>query len=992
MPAGAPFLPELARGLENRFGDRLQDALILLPTRRAVRELSEIFTGDSGAKILPRMRPLADIDPDEPPFEPGYLTGLVEPAMPGAQRRFELARLIGQKHKASGDAIDPSAMLALADPLIAILDDAAMEEVGLEGLVKLAEIKDLAAKHFENAATFYEILQLHWPQHLAATGMMEPMARRVALLNALTGLWEQKPPDHPVIIAGSTGTLGATARLMRCVSQMTDGLLILPGLDRNMPETAWNKIHLKKDYEAGIDVTSEHPQFSLKKLLSVLGLDWKNIPNWNKLPIENARRDLIAEALVPADATADWPARIENLSARAAYDDFFDEALKGLSIIEARTDDEEALAIALIMREAVENKQKTAALITPDPALARRVKARLRRWHINVDYSQGEPLEETATGSFLASILRLAESPEVAVNIAALFKHDLTTLGAEFGEKRRQWLALEKQSFRKTKKAASGMKQPLIQELMSGIETLATDENLSADIWTSRLIEAAELIASSDDTSGAARLWRDDAGEKAAALTQEILAYGDILGTMSLSDFYRLFGMLMRSKVVRPRYGTHPRLQILGPLEARMLTADTIILGSLNESVWPAKPTVQPFLSRGMREAMGLSLPERRLGLAAHDFQQLASSSRVILTRAQRSEDGPRVASRWLWRLQTLINGVPDIDQTKAFETEQPYLEWARHLDFVAPGDVTEAGRPAPKPDPKHRWPKGRQLSVTKIKTWVRDPYAIYARYILGLKPLDDLSAIMGPREFGNALHNGIENFTKTFKEGLPRDAEDKLAAELEKSYLEAGFEDFHLAKERTRLQRVATDLVAWIKDRADERREGVWAEVQGEWMVPEADFKLIGKPDLLEKAYDGITVVDYKTGALPSIKVVRAGFDPQLPLLGAMIEGDVFADKLGKDKTVKDLRYVRIKGSGKSKEFEQSLVLPPGKTKAPADEYITNAITDLKALIRAFDQADTAYHSQPRAKYQDDYGDYDHLARRGEWAKLGNPDTGGGQ
>ena len=403
MPSGAAFLPSLAKGLREIYGERLQDALILLPTRRAVRALGDAFVGDSGASLLPRMRPLADINPEEPPFEPGELVGLVKPAIDPMQRRFEMAQIIGRYHKNISDLpLDPAGALALADPLIAILDDAAMEEADISGITELEEIKDFAAVHFQNAITLYKIIQDYWPQRLADLDLMEPFARRVALLNALTDIWVKEPPKYPVIIAGSTGTLGASARLMRCVARLEEGMVILPGLE-NLKTVSWDKIG------------PQHPQNSLKQLIEIIGIDRVEVKQWDYISPPNtldARRRIISEALVPVQDTGDWPGRIKTIRESAAKGVHpFTQALEGLSVIEAANDEEEALTIALIMREVLETPDKTAALVTPDPALARRVKARLRRWSVNVDYSQGQPLEETALGSYLARLMALAIDP-----------------------------------------------------------------------------------------------------------------------------------------------------------------------------------------------------------------------------------------------------------------------------------------------------------------------------------------------------------------------------------------------------------------------------------------------------------------------------------------------------------------------------------------------------------------------------------------------------
>jgi len=981
IPAGAQFLQILARELEEQFGNRLNDALILLPTRRAVRELAQIMTGETGARILPRMRPLGDIDPDEPPFEPGYLTGLVKPAMPFIQRKFQLAKLVAQMHKAKGEVLDPAAQLALAEPLIAILDDAAMEEIGLSAGSKLDDIKAMAAKHFQDAARFYEILQTHWPKHLVAQNQMEGMARRVALLNALTQLWETAPPQHPVIIAGSTGTLAANARLMGCVSQLENGLIVLPGLDKNLKQSEWDGIRLKKVVtpDRVLDATPEHPQFALKKLIAHLQVDREVVPTLGDENIgRNPRLALISEALVPADETAGWPDRIKTMTEGSENKNFFHNALKGLSIIENRTDDEEAMTIALIMREAVDDNDKTVALVTPDPSLARRVKARLRRWDINVDYTQGEPLEETSIGSFLMGILGLAMSPDSPLEMANVFKHSMTAFGQTSGEVRQHWSQLEKRKFRSDlEQARKGMTDESLQIWLESFKPLQRADLIGVPEWADRLTELSELIAATDTEPGAARLWREDAGEKAASLIKDLKAYGIEFGLIDLEGFSKLFGKLMRGRVVRARYGTHPRLQILGPLEARMLTADTIILGGLNEGIWPARPPHRPFLSRGMRAELGLSLPERRLGLAAHDFQQLASNPNVILTRAQRSEDGPRVASRWLWRLQTLVKGGLGEQADKALSPDNPYHLWARYIDYVAPNEVAPAEPPAPTPDVEKRWPKGRKLSVTKIKTWIRDPYAIYGQYVLGLRPLGSLSAVAGPREYGNALHKGIELFIKQYKQVLPNNAAEKLRDTLKAEFVAHGFDPIYLARESVRLERVAVDLIEILKARNFEQADDVMSEIRDEMILGDVDFLLTGQPDLIEKVRGEYTVFDFKTGNPPKAKVVKAGFDPQMPLLAAMVEAGAF--KGVKPGPVVDMQYIRIKGAGEGQTQASSIV-----GKENIDEYQADALHNLKKLITEFDKETTAYHSQPRVQYKNDYGDYDLLARRAEWAKLG--------
>jgi len=981
MPSGVPFLPNLARGLKTQFGAGLQDALILLPTRRAVRELSDILIEDKGAALLPRMRPLADINPEEPPFEPGELAGLITPQMPAMQRRFEMARLVRRYHGMTSDLpLDIAGAVAMADPVLSILDDAAMEEVEMSSLAELEEIKAFAAEHFQNAAELYKIIQYYWPERLSETGQMEPMARRVALLKALTDLWMETPPDYPIIIAGSTGTLGATARLMRCVAHQKDGLVVLPGL-RNLPDEAWK------------NVNEQHSQYSLKKLIATIGIDRGDVKTWPGAHTGSprhlaSRRVVISESLVPVQSTGDWPGRIALIRQGDMQKDPFVEALTGLSLIETRTEDEEALTIALILRETLEIPGKTAALVTPDPALARRVKARMRRWQVDIDYSQGEPLEETGLGTFLSLVADIVASPEDPVLLSSLFKHSLTAMGRPASQAAQDWGAYEYQLRRRRDPGKAIERSSVHKELAEQLSAIRpVSENLSVKQWILHLITLTQFLAATPEQPGEDRLWVGDAGEKAAALLEDVMAYSDGLGDISAVEFSRFLGQLMRGTVVRPRFGTHPRISILGPLEARMLEADLIILGGLNEGIWPARPLVEPFLSRGMRVKLGLSLPERRFGLSAHDFAELASNPDVILTRAERSADGPMVASRWIWRLKTLVKGALDDHAHAQLFDRDHYLAWARQLDEVDPNAVNPADRPEPAPPLSARWPGGKpQLSVTQIKTWIRDPYSIYAKKVLRLDPLNDLDSRPAQAEFGSALHEALEHYV----EGLGTDQPEvsAIVSAFETALARFGFEAFQIAKDRARLRKIAANITDWIIKRRGQGWDVAAVEKRARHSFKDFEFTLTCKADLIERNPSGYAILDYKTGVPPSVKVLNAGFEPQLPLTGYLVEQGAF--ETVPKASVSQLGYIRLKGTGADK-VENIVTKPDAKHGQVSEDYIQDAVDNLKHLVEYFQDPDSIYHSQPRIQYSHDYGDYDLLARRAEWAALGKEEGGHG-
>ena len=986
MPAGVPFLRCLAEGLAAHLGERLPDALILLPTRRAVRELGNAFVeaGVLGARatLLPRMRPIADIDTDDITYEPGALLADMGPTIPPLQRRFELARLASLYHQRASDIpVSAANAIALAEPLCAILDDAAMEEARLPDHDKLEEMRAMSAEHFQHTSVFYEVLRSFWPQRLAELNLMDPKVRQVTMLDALRIQWETEPPDYPVIVAGSTGTLAATRRLIATVRQLPQGLVVLPGVDLNLREdAAW----------ANIDI--QHPQSSLKQLLDAMGLDREDIHIWPCASAHEddqmrARRRIISEALVPVEAAQDWPARIARMKAGGID---VAGAVEGLSLIEARHDEEEALAIALILREALEDPDKTAALVTPDSGLARRVRTRLARWGVEVDFSQGQPLEETALGAYLAGLVRLATDPGSPVDLAYVCKHRLTGLGRAEGDVREDWLEAEPAFRGKRPDETERAGIPCVRDLTRALQQLTDIETARPDGWARALVRTVEDIARTDVLSGAERLWSGEAGEAAASLLEDIIQFGDLLDPVDADGFHALLLGLMRERVVRISRGTHPRLAILGPLEARMLSADMLVLGGLNEGTWPALPSPTPYLSREMRQELGLSLPERRFGLSAHDFAQSASHRRVVLTRSQRTSDGPAVASRWVWRLKTLLRGALGDAWEAAVAPQRPYLDWARAMDVCPPEEITTLSAPAPCPPVEARWPNGRRLSVTKIRTWVRDPYSIYARNILGLQPLDPLDVGTEARDWGTMIHDALETFFNRFPEDLPAHAADELSLTLETKLTEYGFPVTELARERPRMRRMAAKVVDWARARREAGWRLVGSEMVGRARFEDMDFELTTFADHIEAGPNGYGVVDFKTGAPPSVKVVEAGFDLQLPLTALILAEGRMTPKGDRDAALApgetvDMIYGRVRGTD-DHDIAHDMVNAGNMSAAEMRQFARDT---LKALVAEFDKPDTPYHSQPRRQYTNDWGDYDDLARRGEWATAGD-DPGG--
>ncbi len=961
IPPGLPFADTLAAHLLTESGGdplRLAEMEVLLPTRRACRALSDAFLRLSGGRplLLPRLRPLGDMDEEELELASADPLDLA-PAVPPLERRLILARLVmAMAGGRGGNPPSPDQAARLAGELGRLLDAVQTERLDLARLDGLVPA-DYAA-HWQITLDFLKILTREWPKILAERGVLDGEDRLDRVMTAQIEAWRARPPGHPIIAAGSTGSRPATADLLAAVAGLPRGRVVLPGLDQALDEASWRALD------------PAHPQFGLKHLLLRLGVERAEVRPLTAEPDPRAARlRLLAEALRPA-ATCDAWRDLPPLPA---------ETLAGLSRLDAPGPREEAGAIAMMLREALETPGRTAALVTPDRALARRVAGELERWGIRIDDSAGRPLGLTEPGAFLRLAAEMVADAFAPHPTLACLKHPLAAAGRDAGTCRALVRRLEIAALRGPRPApgtaglASAVKDKRVAALLADLEALAApfaallnrDQAPLAELVRAHM-EFAEGLAADDRLPGPARLWAGEAGEAAARFAAELATAAPALGAIAGRRYPALFEELMAGAVARTAWDHHPRLHIWGPLEARLQHADLLILGGLNEGTWPAPPEADPWMSRPMRQAFGLAPPERRIGLAAHDFAQGFGAPRVVLTRSARVDGTPTVPSRWLMRLDTVM----DACGLGFDEDAGQWLDWHGLLD--RPGAWARPAPPAPRPPVTAR---PRQLSVTAVETWMRDPYAIYARHILGLKALDPIDADPGAAEYGSMVHLALEHFLKAYPAALPADAEAELLAIGKDVFADAVASPAVWAFWWPRFRAVAR----WVAGQERKRRPDIrrsHAEVAGvlDMDAPAGPFRLTAKADRIDALRDGaLALVDYKTGQPPGVREVAAGYAPQLPLEAAIARHGGFEGIAAAEPA--HLLYWRLKG-GEDGGEERDAGDDPSRL---ADE----ALAGLKALVAAFDDEATPYAARPHPERAPKYSDYLHLARVREWASA---------
>ncbi len=1036
VPPGEPFLLALARAilsgdLPSAGGKKpdplsLPDVTLLLPTRRAARAAQDAFLQASGAKalLMPRVRPISDGEEDL-----SLLAGLATLGGLGAsaldlplavtplERTLTLMQLV-QYWRETLAASDPDTEAAanntpaqaanLAAELANLMDEIERENVALAGIKQL--VPDSYSAHWQKTVDFLKIVTEFWPARLAERGTVSAVSRRNHMILAEAKRLTDAPLAGPVIIAGVTGSIPATVTLMRAVASLPHGAIVLPALDTDLDEDSWQAI---------VPVHPEHPQYGLKKLLDALGVkrqDVVELPGLAPSQVRAARNALISEALRPAATTGRWHAFTAGADKPAIA-----AALAGVSLIEAPNAQDEAEVVALILREAVETPGRTAALVSPDRLLARRVAVRLEAWGIRVDDSAGRPFGKTVPGTFLQLVIGAVDSAFAPADVMALLKHPLCRAGLKAFDIRRFGRALEIAAFRapylgrgldgvsaaleksqrdraedKRQSAAASRLwdddlagardvvarlQEAFAPLMALYDTQQTHPlrafahaHVEAAEALARVPEMLDLKAPSEAALKAAQepaanpLWQGEAGDVAdqffVALLDETMPSPEIRAR----DYADLYSSLLARENVRERNAVHPRVSIWGPFEARLQQPDVMILGSLNEGTWPEAAEPGAWLNRPMRQELGLPSPEEDAGRAAHDFLSLLGAQRVYLTRAEKNKGVPTVPSRWLMRLSALLAGL---DLKDALAADQPWLAWARARDAIAEDKRIRIAAPEPRPALALR---PRRLSVTRIEDWIRNPYAIFARHILKIEPLDALGTAPGQSLRGALVHDVLSRFAIAHPTALPSDISGALNA-IARDVLESYTGHPRVAAFwMPRLER----FLSWFAATEAERRAGVRqviAETSGSLVLdaPAGPFTLTARADRIDDGGQGLIITDYKTGIIPSDAAVKAGRAPQLPLEAAIAMGDSgFPGVAGR--TVTALRYIRASGGE-----------PPGEERnIKSADLAALAITardGLADLVALFDDEATPYRAIRRPGFKYDYDDYAQLARVAEWS-----------
>lgn len=968
LAPGIDFPRALVEGLLARMQGQPPEALaritLIVNTARMRRRLQQLFS-EKSAMLMPRMLLVTDLDLLDPSLSPPA-------AVPALQRRLELISLVSSLLDTQDDLAPRSSLYALTDSLAALMDEMQGEGVTLSDLERI-DVTDQSG-HWQRALQFIKIAQNYVDD---TTSLLDKEARNRLLVTEIAKKWQADPLRNPVILAGSTGSRGTTMLLMEAVAKLPRGAIVLPGFDFAMPTSVW------ADLDNAM-LSEDHPQFRFHKLMTRLGQTRNMVTPWTaaRAPSE-ARNALVSLSLRPAPVTDAW------LSEGVSLKDI-DTATADMTLLNAPSPRIEALTIAMRLRQAID-EGKTAALITPDRMLTRQVTAALDQWGILPDDSAGSPLHLSPPGRFLRHVARLFHHRLDAEALLTLLKHPLTHSGVD---RNLHVLNTQRLELRIRDKGLPYPDADNLPKLMQGlvqdtteqeqldawvhwvgqtITTIQAEEKIRPlESWVSSHISLSETISNGLKAIEPGELWLKKAGIEARKVMQELTQHGHCGGNLSASDYADLVGALLADEEVRDRDAPHPDIMIWGTLEARVQGADLVILAGLNDGIWPQAPAPDPWLNRMMRNKAGMLLPERRIGLSAHDYQQAIGAKEVWLTRSIRSEDAETVASRWLNRLCNLLAGLNTNGGPAALSSMiERGNDWLQRVEtFEEVHSVSAAKRPSPRPPSAVR---PRKMSVTEIKRLIRDPYAIYAKHVLRLRKLGPLVQNPDALMRGILAHEILEIFVKDTLTD-PRSLSTDHLVKITHAVLDAEVPwPAARALWRARMEKV----VPWFVNGEVERQKfgtpiAFEDQAIGRLIWPEIGFELTARADRIDQTDLGdVLLYDYKTGTPPS-KKEQKNFDKQLLIEAAMIEGGAFR-KIG-PAHVAQATFI---GLGPN----------PIEIASPLEEEpLGKVIKNLRELIMAYLDQSQGFTSRRTMNKNIIEGDYDLLARFGEWDATQDP------
>ncbi|MBA4117640.1 MAG: hypothetical protein C0514_01915 [Candidatus Puniceispirillum sp.] len=820
----------------------LTRTLCILPTRRACRMLERalIAHAKTPSRLLPKILCLSDLATKD--------LGLAPQAPHSSNETlFSLMRFLCEENIAP----HPSQAYHWARALTKLLDGARLHKIDLyQGLEALLGAEH--ALHRQGALEGLLTLLAHWHK-------TPPLPSRCDdHVQALEMLMERLCTHNthaPVITLGIHHSAPIYTRLLATCASLDKGTVLMNDFDHSLTQE-----HLK-------GLSSSHPQWIHARLLEALDLSPEEVLSWGA-------RTCCATLPFLARAFEDTFAKSKEVPKNLG--------LNHLAMIEARDRFEEATFASLLIREALDDPNKKVLMVTPDRQLAALVGQMLRKWQIIPDDGAGMPLTSLTPFVFLMRVLEAVGENFSPMTLLALLKHPLFGGGsaartfARTLETRVLRRPLAPQTLEACLSACQGDEalygflKDLQEKAAPFTEALRQKGQPLADLLEAHLSLALTLCAKET-------LWEGEHAAEMATHWQDVLEAAPHFPELSPHTYLSVFPLLFKDQTVRRQHGIHPRVAILSPQQAQLMKADRVLICGLSEGLWPLLSPPSPWLSPAMEASLGLGDDTHTLAEAGRLFTEFCQAGEVFLMRSMRLDGTPQTPARVWQRLEALLKSEGITLSTNKYEELQAWQKALYTETHPAPCE-----RPAPRP---RRALRPKQVSVSSLGLLQQDPYAFYVRNVLKLSPLEAIAPPPDARLFGTLLHGCLEAFVASGVLTVPQ--WDAVCQARLKPLLPWGAVHLFWTK------RLAS-LGPWILESlsALPKDTRFFTEAHASLALFEG-LTLVAKADRIDVsvATGHVTVIDYKTGALPTKAEREVGLALQLPLEAHMLAQGSFAN-----------------------------------------------------------------------------------------------------
>ncbi len=990
IPFGTNFTNAFVEGLLSRFptdSEELAKTLIFLPTRRAINSIKESIINISGAKaaLMPTMIALGDPSIDELMGSNIQMLN-INPAIGEIKRLLLLTYLVkqtrGLQAKNEDDPISFDHALHISHSLSELLDEFIDTEVPLAKVTDI--VPEEYATHWLNVLEFLNIIQNHWPKILSAEQALDIAERRKLIIDATIAGWQQNNVSSPIIAVGINRNIPYVKRLLKAIAEQKNGSVIFQGLEQ-INDNLWQYYEQPTDNWLKKQQKESTPQWINYNLLKSMNVKTTSFKAWNNNAHNSSRMHMLSNAMVAS-----------NLHSLVNHDMEHDDNASPISIIESENIYEEAQNIAIKIRDTLSYEHKTVALVTPNRTLSSLVRHALSRWNITINDSAGIQLHQTPAALYLRLLTQLVIENFRPKTLMAFLKHPFTHMGLSrdkvltitrkldiylrevgditslkhylniFNNPSRFFRHFDEQEIEDIKQLLHQVAE-ISEEFQ---KKLAMFEITANEILTAQLI-FAKHAATCPQKDGDKRLWSHDDGKKLSQVLSELYDSAKILPPMSPRRWNEFLVNLLKNYVVRPVQNLHPRANIWGIVESRLVLADVVILGSFNEGDWPKVMSAGPWLSRPMRFELGLPSVEEEIGLTMHDVLNLLGAKETIITRSKKVGSNETTASRWLkrienWQKKTELKLI-DKDVSKRYDYLRAEVYRA---DKLAQFDIP------PTPCPKAQF-RPKKLSATNIEKLKNDPYNIYVKKVLNIYPLNDLEVPMNAANFGTITHNILEKGLKQldsmsfasddiFKEKAKALFTSYIAEELEftpvSTFTKQFWQNALLNITDNIIAQELTDGIA-ISNRLFEQTGNIHLNLD------DGTFEVNARGDRFDIYENHIDIIDYKTAKPPTKADIKNRKNIQLHIEAIITQANGYQDINADNKNYK-LSYWHIQKLKQINKVSYDI----------SHEELADFKEELTSFLNEFSKEDKAYHAEI---VNNKYDDTAHLARKEQWRYL---------